>query len=91
MTQQVTASHILVNTIEEAVSLQNQIFEGADFGELAKTHSRCPSGATGGVLGTFGPGQMVPDFEKAAFGLDVGQLSDPVQTQFGIHLIHRTG
>lgn len=91
MTSQVSASHILVGTVEEAVSIQNQILEGAEFGELAKVHSKCPSGQNGGALGTFGRGQMVPEFEGATFGLDIGQVSEPVQTAFGWHIIHRTG
>lgn len=88
---QVIASHILVNTIEEALSLKNQIFEGADFDSLAKAHSKCPSSQNGGMLGAFGRGQMVKPFEDAAFDLDVGEVSDPIETQFGYHLIHRLG
>lgn len=91
MSESITASHILVNSVEEAVGLQNQLFEGQDFADLAQAHSLCPSKANGGNLGPFGRGMMVPSFEEAAFGLDVGQVSDPVQTQFGWHLIHRTG
>jgi parvulin-like peptidyl-prolyl isomerase len=60
------------------------------FVELAKQHSKCPSGQNGGNLGLFGRGMMVKPFEDTAFGLSVGQLSAPVQTQFGWHLIVRT-
>jgi peptidyl-prolyl cis-trans isomerase C len=87
---QVQASHILVGTLAEAQTLATQITEGASFAELAKTNSKCPSNANGGSLGTFGRGQMVPEFETATFALPVGGLSAPVQTQFGYHLIHRT-
>jgi peptidyl-prolyl cis-trans isomerase C len=87
---QVTASHILVPTLEQATSLYKQIAEGASFAEMAQLHSSCPSRAAGGNLGPFGPGQMVKPFEDAAFALPVGSMSPPVQTQFGFHLIHRT-
>jgi peptidyl-prolyl cis-trans isomerase C len=88
---QVKASHILVATLEEATSLFNQIKTGANFEALAKQHSKCPSSNNGGALGSFGSGQMVQPFEKAAFELPIGSVSGPVQTQFGFHLIHRTG
>lgn len=91
MTNTVAASHILVPSLEAAVAIQNQLFEGADFSELAQANSLCPSKANGGALGEFPRGAMVPEFESAAFALDVGQVSEPVQTQFGWHLIHRTG
>jgi len=87
---QVRASHILVPTMEQALSLHKQISEGADFAALARAHSKCPSGHNGGDLGEFGPGQMVPPFEQATFTTPVGSVSQPVQTQFGYHLIHRT-
>ena len=87
---QVKASHILVPTLTEAQALHNKISAGEDFAELAKNTSSCPSGRNGGDLGMFGPGQMVKPFEDAAFGLDVGGLSEPVQTQFGFHIIKRT-
>lgn len=86
----VSARHILVQTLEEAQDLATQINEGADFGALAQQHSKCPSGQNGGNLGTFGRGQMVQPFEDVSFGLPVGGLSEPVQTQFGYHLINRT-
>ena len=90
MTTQVTARHILVGTLEEAQSLANQINEGSDFAQLARQHSKCPSGQNGGDLGTFGRGMMVQPFEDISFGLDVGGVSAPVQTQFGYHVINRT-
>jgi peptidyl-prolyl cis-trans isomerase C len=87
---QVKASHILVSSLTEAESLHNQILDGTDFHLLAMSHSKCPSGQKGGDLGYFGRGQMVQPFEEVTFGLEIGQLSQPVQTQFGFHLIKRT-
>jgi peptidyl-prolyl cis-trans isomerase C len=86
----VSASHILVQTLEEAQSLLSQIETGSLFEELASQYSKCPSGNNGGSLGAFGRGQMVKPFEDAAFALEVGQISAPIQTQFGYHLIKRT-
>ena len=88
--EQVRARHILVNTLTEAMDYYNKINGGEDFGVLAKNFSRCPSSQNGGDLGLFGRGQMVKPFEDAAFGLEVGKVSLPVQTQFGYHLIQRT-
>jgi parvulin-like peptidyl-prolyl isomerase len=90
MTDQVRARHILVDSLHQAMDLHTKITEGQDFGQLAKSHSKCPSGQNGGDLGQFGRGQMVKPFEDAAFGLNVGGLSTPVQTQFGYHLVQRT-
>ncbi|DAA97549.1 TPA: peptidylprolyl isomerase [Candidatus Gastranaerophilales bacterium HUM_9] len=87
----VRASHILVQTKEEADKLLEEINNGADFGELAKEHSMCPSKRDGGDLGFFGRGMMVKPFEDAAFELEVDQVSMPVETQFGWHLIKLTG
>ena len=75
----------------EIEDLAKQIGDGADFAELARTHSDCPSGRKGGDLGTFGRGQMVPAFENATFSMDVGQVSGVIETEFGYHLIKRTG
>jgi len=86
----VRASHILVPTLNEAVSLHEQITAGSDFAQLAQQNSKCPSGRNGGDLGEFGRGMMVKPFEDAAFGLNVGDLSNPVQTQFGYHIVKRT-
>lgn len=90
MANEVRASHILVSSEQEAKDLKNRIDQGEDFGQLAKQHSQCPSGQSGGDLGFFGKGMMVPEFEKAAFDSQVNQCSDPVKTQFGYHLIKVT-
>lgn len=87
MTTQVKASHILVETQEEAISLKEEILSGTAFEDAAAEHSLCPSGANGGDLGFFGRGQMVGEFEQATFDLNVGELSEPVKTGFGWHLI----
>jgi len=86
----VRASHILVKTQKQAQEIKAKIDNGASFEEMAKKYSTCPSGANGGDLGYFSRGQMVPDFENVAFALPVGKVSDPVQTQFGWHLIKVT-
>lgn len=106
MSDKISASHILLmyagstrssasRTKEEAEALikdlKAQIDGGADFAELAGEHSDCPSGSDGGSLGSFGKGQMVKEFQDAAFGLDEGGVSDVVETDFGYHLIKRTG
>ena len=90
--EQVTASHILVETEAEAKAVISALRDGDDFAELAKEKSTGPSGPNGGALGTFGRGQMVPAFETAAFNLASGSYSDtPVQTQFGWHVIKVDG
>ena len=90
--EQVTASHILVETEAEAKAVIAALQDGGDFAELAKEKSTGPSGPNGGALGTFGRGQMVPAFETAAFNLAIGSYSDtPVQTQFGWHVIKVDG
>ena len=81
------ASHILVETETEAEELLLSLKNGADFSELAKTYSTGPSGAQGGNLGWFGQGAMVPTFENAVIKLKIDELSVPIQTQFGWHLI----
>jgi peptidyl-prolyl cis-trans isomerase C len=86
----VRASHILVMSLNEAVNIHEQISNGVSFETLAQQNSKCPSGRNGGDLGEFGRGQMVKPFEDAAFGLNVGSLSDPIKTQFGYHIIKRT-
>lgn len=105
MSNQVGAAHILLmyagsmrstatrskeEALQEITKMKTDIENGTDFGELAQQHSDCPSGANGGDLGMFGRGQMVPEFEQAAFGMDVGAISDVVETDFGYHLIKRT-
>jgi len=87
MTREVHAAHILVSTETEARALLDKVKAGADFGELARRHSQCPSGKRGGDLGWFGKGQMVTEFEKAAFSGTKGSVLGPIQTQFGWHLI----
>ncbi|MGD8324447.1 MAG: peptidylprolyl isomerase [Gammaproteobacteria bacterium] len=84
------ARHILVDTEEQCVDLKTQITEGADFADVAREHSQCPSGRRGGELGTFGRGQMVAEFDEVVFSADVGVVQGPVQTQFGYHLIEVT-
>ena len=86
-----TAKHILVDSEEKCNELKTEIENGASFDDTAKAHSQCPSSAQGGDLGKFGPGQMVPEFDKAIFSGDVGVVYGPVQTQFGYHLIEITG
>jgi len=101
--EQVQASHILIKVAKDAtpeqkaeakkklLDLKKQIDNGADFAKLAKENSACPSSAQGGDLGLFGKGQMVPAFETATFAMKVGDVSDIVETQFGYHLIKKTG
>ncbi len=85
---QAAARHILVATEQQALDLKDQIAEGADFGDVAKEHSKCPSGKQGGSLGRFKQGDMVKEFDAVIFSdLPVGEVSDPVKTQFGYHLI----
>ena len=106
MAEQVRASHILLmyagsarssatRTKDEASKqiqgLKTEIDSGADFADLAEKWSDCPSGKKGGDLGSFGRGQMVPAFEQTAFALPVGGTSGVVETEFGYHLIRRTG
>jgi peptidyl-prolyl cis-trans isomerase C len=83
----VRARHILVETEEEALKVKKEIEEGKAFEEAAKKYSMCPSNMQGGDLGNFTRGQMVPEFEDAAFSQAIGQLGEPVKTQFGYHLI----
>lgn len=85
-----SARHILVSTEEACQSLKDQIEGGSDFAALAAEHSQCPSGKQGGELGTFGPGQMVKEFDEVVFSADVGKVQGPVQTQFGYHLVEVT-
>ena len=106
MADQVRASHILLmyagssrstatrskaEAESQIAALKTQVDGGADFAQLASQHSDCPSGQRGGDLGTFGRGQMVGPFEDAAFSMAVGGTSGVVETQFGFHIIRRTG
>ena len=81
------ARHILVDTEEKCQSLKDEIAGGADFADLAKEHSSCPSGQQGGDLGEFGPGMMVKEFDDVVFTADLNSVEGPVQTQFGYHLL----
>ncbi|MFD3517485.1 peptidylprolyl isomerase [Streptomyces sp. NPDC058657] len=85
-----SARHILVNSEAAALDLKQQIEDGADFADLARKHSTCPSSSDGGNLGTFGPGQMVPEFDQVVFSAPVGVVQGPVKTQFGSHLVEVT-
>ncbi len=102
----VTASHILLmyqgsmrsratRSKDEALAKINEFKSDIDAGntsfeDIARKHSDCPSGSSGGDLGAFGRGQMVPEFDAVAFDLEVGQMSGVVETPFGYHLIQRT-
>jgi foldase protein PrsA len=82
------ARHILVETEEEATDILERLEAGEDFAEIAQEESiDTGSGAQGGELGEFGPGQMVPEFEEAVFTADIGEVTGPVETQFGFHII----
>ncbi len=106
MSDQVQASHILLmyegsanssatrskdEAKTELEAIAAKVAGGEDFAELASAHSDCPSGKQGGDLGLFGRGQMVPEFEEAAFGMDVGGTSPVFETDFGYHIVQRTG
>lgn len=106
MSDQVRASHILLmyqgserstatrsqaEAQQQIAAIKQQLDGGADFADLARQHSDCPSGRQGGDLGAFGRGQMVKPFEESAFGMEVGQTSGVVETGFGYHIIRRTG
>jgi len=84
------ARHILVETEQQCEELKTQIESGADFAEVAREHSKCPSGQSGGALGEFSPGQMVKEFDDVVFSTEIGKVQGPVQTQFGFHLIEIT-
>ena len=85
--EQVKASHILVDTEEEAKDIKKKLDAGGNFEELAKEFSKDSSASEGGSLGTFTADQMVPEFSNAAFSMSVGQISDPVKTDYGYHII----
>lgn len=87
----VRASHILVEDLEKAQEIYNKIVNGADFSLEAKENSTCPSKNKGGDLGNFSRGQMVKEFEDAAFSMNVGDISKPIKTEFGYHIIKLTG
>lgn len=83
------AAHILVNHEYEAQDILRKIEEGKNFEDLAKDFSICPSASNGGYLGEFSKGRMVASFEKALLLLETNQISQPVKTQFGFHIIKR--
>ncbi|MGS2717511.1 peptidylprolyl isomerase [Eionea flava] len=85
-----SARHILVDTEDQCNTLKKEIEAGADFAEIAKQHSTCPSGGQGGALGEFTQGQMVPEFDKVVFNDALHTVHGPVQTQFGYHLLEIT-
>lgn len=84
---EVHALHILTRTKNQAKAVIMRVNNGESFKQLARQFSNCPSGKVGGDLGWFQRGQMVPEFEKAAFETPIGEMSDPVQTEFGWHVI----
>lgn len=85
-----SARHILVDSKEKCEELKQQIADGADFADVAKEHSSCPSGGNGGDLGEFGQGMMVPEFDKVVFNEALNTVHGPIQTQFGYHLLEIT-
>lgn len=86
----VQASHILVEDESQAKEISAEINNGLSFEDAAKKYSKCPSNERGGDLGFFSKGQMVPEFENAAFNMEKGEVSEPVKTQFGYHIIKLT-
>jgi len=89
MVDKVHCSHILVKTEQEAKMILDQLNKGESFAKISMEKSLCPSKSKGGDLGTFGRGQMVKEFERVAFALQKGQLSQPIKTEFGWHIIKR--
>jgi len=87
---QANARHLLVPTEEQCEALKKEIEGGANFADVAKKNSSCPSSANGGDLGSFGPGQMVPEFDKVVFSAPLNTVQGPVKTQFGYHLLEVT-
>jgi len=85
-----TARHILVDSEEKCLELKTAIEGGEDFAEVARNNSSCPSGKSGGDLGEFGPGMMVPEFDEVVFSADINTVQGPVKTQFGYHLLEVT-
>ena len=87
---QASARHILVDSEQQCLELKQQIEAGSDFAEIARQHSKCPSGRQGGELGTFGRGQMVKEFDEVVFNGALNEVHGPVKTQFGYHLLEVT-
>lgn len=84
------ARHILVKDEAKCLELKQQIEDGADFADVAREHSDCPSGSKGGALGSFGKGRMVPEFDRVVFNDELNTVHGPVKTQFGYHLLEIT-
>jgi foldase protein PrsA len=89
LTNKIQCAHILVEKQGKALSIRDQIRKGEKFGKLARQFSLCPSAKREGNLGFFGRGRMVKEFENIAFKLKVGEISEPVKTKFGYHIIRR--
>lgn len=87
---QATARHILVSSEAKCSELKTTIEQGADFAQIARDNSSCPSSRDGGNLGTFGPGQMVKEFDQVVFSAPLNVVQGPVKTQFGYHLLEVT-
>ena len=85
-----TARHILVDTRSQCEALKKEIEGGADFADLARQYSSCPSGSEGGDLGEFSPGMMVREFDKVVFSAEINTVQGPVKTEFGYHLLEVT-
>ncbi|MCL2916835.1 peptidylprolyl isomerase [Shewanella litorisediminis] len=85
-----TARHLLVSSQEQCEVLKKLIEGGADFADIAREHSACPSGNQGGELGSFGPGMMVREFDEVVFSAPLHVVQGPVKTQFGYHLVEVT-
>lgn len=90
MAKKAAARHILVSGEIECGDLKSRIEAGESFADLARRHSQCPSGQSGGDLGEFGPGRMVAEFDRVVFSAPVGVVQGPVKTQFGWHLLEVT-
>ena len=87
MVKEVHATHILVKNEKKAQEVLEKLSSGQSFAEMARKYSQCPSAKSGGDLGWFGKGRMVPEFEKAAFEGEKGKVLGPVKTKFGYHII----
>ncbi|MFX1452497.1 MAG: peptidylprolyl isomerase [Promethearchaeota archaeon] len=87
----VRASHILVPKLSLAQDIKKQLASGVSFNQLAQKFSECPSKKKGGDLGFFRRGEMVKEFEQAVYSMKIGEISEPVKTKFGYHIIKRTG
>ncbi len=85
-----SARHILVNSSDKCEELKQLIEGGADFAEIARQHSTCPSGKQGGALGEFEPGLMVKEFDEVVFSAELHTVHGPIKTQFGYHLLEIT-